>query len=120
MPFGEAWSNVAMRAVEEVCRDAQVKYVRGDTVANPDIIESIWNEIAAATHVIVDITSFNANVALELGLAHALGRNVLLVAQGEDVEKHLWPSISKLRVEPYALDPDTSRLRQSSRLFLRS
>jgi hypothetical protein len=118
MPFGKRWSDAAMRAVESVCDDAKAKYVRGDTIADPDIIESIWNEITAATHVIVDVTSFNANVAMELGLAHALGRKVLLVAQGSGVEKRLWPSISKLRVEPYAVQPDMDSLRQCTRQFL--
>ena len=116
MPFGEPWSKVAMSAVQAACKN-RAAYVRGDTVPNSDIIASIWNEIGVATHVVVDLTSFNPNVALELGLAHALGRKVLLVGQGDAVEKWLWPSIRKLRIEQYTL---TGLLKRSIRRFLAS
>jgi len=51
----------------------------------------------------VDITDFNANVALELGIAHALGRRTLIVAQRGNTLDRLFPSISKLRVHDYSL-----------------
>jgi hypothetical protein len=118
MPFCEAWSDLAMQVAEEACNEANVVYVRGDFVADPEIIGSIWKEIAVATHVLVDITTFSANVALELGLAHALGRKVLLVGQGTDVEARLWPSIRKLRVHGYVVRPDASGLRRATQRFL--
>jgi len=49
----------------------------------------------------VDITGSNANVALELGLVHALGRPYRLVAQG-DPALHLFPSIAKVQVHGYS------------------
>ncbi len=58
-----------------------VEYIRGDHVLDADIIRSIWDNLCQATHVLVDLTGLNANVALELGIAHTLGRNVLLVSQ---------------------------------------
>ncbi len=52
---------------------------------------------------LVDLTGFNANVTLELGLAHALARKALILGQ-VGTEKRLFPSIAKLRVAPYSLD----------------
>jgi hypothetical protein len=48
----------------------------------------------------VVLSGFNANVALELGMAHTLGRNTLIMAQGETVEE-LFNSVAKVRVYPY-------------------
>jgi hypothetical protein len=74
--------------------------VRGDRVSDPRIIRSIWEEICRATHVLVDLTDFNANVALELGIALTLGKKTLIVGQGDTVDR-LFPSVAKLRVHPY-------------------
>ena len=66
----------------------------------PNVIRSIWEEINRATHVLVDLTGFNANVALELGIAHTIGRPDLTVGQGNTV-KRLFPTIAKRRFYPY-------------------
>jgi hypothetical protein len=65
-----------------------------------NILRRIWSELSRSTHVIVDLTNFNPNVALELGMAHTLGRNTLMVAQGNAVS-YLFPSIAKLDVHSY-------------------
>jgi hypothetical protein len=101
MSYGDVWSDEASRAAERACA-GKVAYVRGDKAPDPDIIRSIWNDICRATHVLVDLTSFNPNVALELGMAHTLGRNVLLVSQdSRDVGRV--PSLAKQRVHAYSL-----------------
>jgi hypothetical protein len=100
MPFGPRWARDVMRIAKRACDSAGVKYIRGDQVADPRIIRSIWDEICGATHVLVDLTDFNANVAFELGIALTLGKKTLVVGQGDTVE-HLFPSVAKLRVHPY-------------------
>lgn len=100
MPFQPAWADVAADRVEKVCRTMKVQYVRGDRVKDPNVIRSIWEEINRASHVLVDLTDFNANVALELGIAHTLGRPTLMVGQGTTV-KRLFPMIAKLRFDSY-------------------
>jgi hypothetical protein len=100
MPFGQGWSNKVMSLAASVCKEHKVEYRRGDKVADPRIIRSIWDEICQASHVLVDLSGFNANVALELGMAHTLGRNTLIMAQGETVEE-LFNSVAKVRVYPY-------------------
>jgi hypothetical protein len=102
MPFGPKWAAKVTAVTREVCEAAGTKYVRGDEVAEPNVIRSIWEEIARATHVLVDLTDFNSNVTLELGIAHTLGRKVLMVGQGKTIDL-LFPSIQKLRVQPYTI-----------------
>jgi hypothetical protein len=99
--FGPTWANSTRRLVEDACAP-QIQYIRGDGVLAPDILRSIWDEICRATHVVVDLTGLNANVALELGMAHTLGRNVLLISQDPQVERY-FRAIAKHRIHPYTL-----------------
>jgi hypothetical protein len=50
--------------------------------------------------VLVDLTGFNANVAVELGVAHTLGRPSLIAEQGDTV-RALFPMPAKQRVHTY-------------------
>jgi len=108
MPFRPKWADEVAAITRQISESAGVIYVRGDEVKEPNVIRSIWEEIARATHVLVDLTGFNANVALELGIAHTLGRKVLMVGQEKTVDL-LFPSIQKLRVQSY----DKKRLEET-------
>ena len=110
MPFRAAWSDAAADRVEKACRERNVQYVRGDRVADANVIRSIWQEINRASHVLADLTGFNANVALELGIAHALGRPTFTIAQGADFKP--FAAIAKLRFRPYksAKGPELGKL----------
>jgi nucleoside 2-deoxyribosyltransferase len=109
MPFKpKQWADRITEVTREVCEAAGVKYVRGDEVDEPNIIRSIWEEIAQATHVLVDLTGFNANVALELGIAHTLGKKILVTTDG-DPKLHVFKSISRFRVKRY----DAKRLKET-------
>lgn len=100
MPFQPNWANKAAARVEAACAAKGVHYVRGDRVRDANVIRSIWKEINQATHVLIDLTGFNANVALELGIAHTLGRPTLMLGRGNTV-KRLFPMITKQRFYPY-------------------
>jgi len=100
MPFGPDWADDVAASAENSCTSHGAEYIRGDRVEEANVIKAIWDEINVASHVLVDLTGFNANVALELGLAHALGRPTIMAGQGDTVER-LFPSIAKLRFYPY-------------------
>ncbi len=102
--FGPDWASTTSRIVADACGGA-IQYIRGDKVLEPDILRSIWDEICRATHIVVDLTGLNANVALELAIAHTLGRNVLLISQDRQPEKY-FRAIAKQRIHPYALDSE--------------
>jgi hypothetical protein len=81
MPFSESWSDVVYRQmIEPSLRSAQLEYARGDTTVRVgDLTTNIWNEILRAGLVIADISVPNVNVFYELGLAHAVGKDVFLL-----------------------------------------
>ena len=81
MPFGAAFSPVyealqdAAARVELVCR-------RADEIwETPAIIQDIVNLIDKSLVVVCDCTGRNANVFYEIGIAHTLGREVVLITQ---------------------------------------
>lgn len=121
--FGPAWAGETMKIVAAACKGTQsgVEYVRGDYVLDHDITRSIWDHLCQAAYVVVDLTGLNANVALELGIAHTLGRNVLLVTQ-DSVKHSQFPSIAKLRIHGYSLtaDPGLKALRDALDRFFAS
>jgi hypothetical protein len=117
-PFGPPWARQMRELVRAACPD-DIQYVRGDQVLDPDIIRSIWDEICTATHIVVDLTGLNANVLVECGIAHALGRNVLLLSQDVKPE-HGLRALVRHRVHTYALDTpdDREALQTTLRAFL--
>ena len=100
MPFRPDWASPTRDLARTVCKKRGWDYVRGDESEEQRIIRAIWTEICSASAVVVDITDQNPNVALELGMTHAIGRPVRILAQG-DVEKHMFPSVRKLQVHRY-------------------
>ncbi len=100
MPFRPGWAADASKTARDCCKKLGVDYIRGDEVRDLDVIQSIWNEICQSSHVLVDLTGFNANVALELGISHTLGKPTLITGATKTVD-NLFPMISKVRVSPY-------------------
>jgi len=106
MHFDDALEKIHQTIVG-VCKQAGIQPIRGDVAEGQEIIKSIWEEIGKATHVAVDLTGFNPNVCLELGIADALGRRTLLIGP-EGTDKLLqdsFPGIAKRRCHTYPSDP---------------
>jgi len=84
MPFNEIWSDDVFHLIKQACSDVGLKALRADDIFAPDIvINDIWRMISRAGVVIADITAHNANVFYELGIAHTLGKRVVLLRQKE-------------------------------------
>ena len=99
-PFGPSWAAETTKQIRKACKSKNAEYIRGDEAEDSNVIQSIWSEIAKASHIVADITDFNPNVALEIGIAHTLGRPTLLIGQ-RSVLNNLFPMIAKLRIIPY-------------------
>ena len=86
MPFTAGWSDYVWRREIKVIVESIPGYslvcLRADDLYGTDVLQDIYESIAKAQIVIADITDRNANVFYELGLAHALGKEVILLAQG--------------------------------------
>ena len=107
MPFRDELE-AGYQAVVDCCAGAGVTPERGDVAEDQEIIQSIWLEICRATRVTVDLTGFNPNVCLELGIADTLGRPALLMGQ-PGTEKQLFPAIAKRRCHVYTGDATKDR-----------
>jgi len=85
MPFGgqldEAWEDVIRTTVSGV----GLKPVRADGIYGTGaIMRDVWIQIVRSRILVADLTGKNPNVFYELGLAHALGRDVVLLSQSMD------------------------------------
>ncbi|KAL4778614.1 hypothetical protein BJX76DRAFT_366111 [Aspergillus varians] len=103
MPFAEHM-NTVRDMIEKGVRLAGGDPIRGDVPDDPHILRSIWDEICRANLVVVDLTEFNLNVCLELGIAHTLGRKILLTGyKGTETNlNHTLPNVAKIRLQSYS------------------
>jgi hypothetical protein len=85
MPFSAHLQSTFEDAIHPVVEEAGLRCVRADDFFAPrPIMDDIWGSLETARLVIADLTERNANVFYEAGLAHALGRDVILLAQAID------------------------------------
>jgi hypothetical protein len=88
MPFTEKWSDYIwkeqIKKVIEVIDFRPLICRRADDLFGHDVMHDIYESIIMARIIIADITSRNANVFYELGLAHAFGKDVILLSQSEE------------------------------------
>lgn len=86
MPFDPAFTEV-YRTIQAVGAAVGMRVNRADDIWVEDaIIQDIVNLIDTSRIIVVDCSRKNANVFYEAGIAHALGRSVILISQSmEDV-----------------------------------
>ncbi len=82
MPFEEnltkIYNNIIKKCVENkgfICNRAD------DIMSNHAIIYDIWKSICEARFIIADLTNKNPNVMYELGISHAVGKEIIILAQ---------------------------------------
>ena len=82
MPFSENWSDGVYHLIKQAALRAGFSVARADDFFEPNIIiDDIWKNINSASIIIADITVHNANVFYELGIAHTIGKEVILTRQ---------------------------------------
>jgi len=72
---------------EPIESKTNLQCIRADDIYKPtEIMRDIWEQLNRAKLVIADLTNKNPNVFYELGMAHVLGKHVILIAQStEDI-----------------------------------
>lgn len=121
MPFSQALvsTQALYRELDSALEQAGAQVVRGDEALGQDIVASIWEETARATHVLVDLTGYNLNVCLELGMADAMGRDTLLFGATGCADQR-FAAIDKRRIHGYGDDPASrAALRDQVLAFVR-
>jgi hypothetical protein len=86
MPFNEEWSGDVFNILKTTCNQMKLEVKRADDIFDPNIIVfDIWRMINKAGIIIADLTTHNSNVLYELGIAHAIGKKVILIRQDESI-----------------------------------
>jgi hypothetical protein len=85
MPFVESLQPVYDDHIRPVVKKSGLRCERADEIRGTTAITwDIWERINRSRLLIADLTGQNANVFYELGLAHALGKDVVLLTQSMD------------------------------------
>jgi hypothetical protein len=85
MPFIDKLNQVYEDHILKVCKKIGYECKRADDIFLPNIIiNDIWSLINNSDVIICDCTGRNPNVFYELGLAHAIGRNVICLTQNDE------------------------------------
>jgi hypothetical protein len=85
MPFEPAMMPVYEDHIKSVCKSMGISCKRADDFFGAsEIIQDIWSAISLCRCVIADCTGRNPNVFYEIGIAHTLGKPVILITQREE------------------------------------
>lgn len=85
MPFAPKFREVYSEVYKPVCAANNLDCWRVDEVSRPgSITRDIVEGIIDAEVVVADLTSQNANVFYELGIAHSVGNKTIMTAQSLD------------------------------------
>jgi len=82
MPFSDRLQPIYEDSIRPTIEAAGLRCERADDVRGTTLITwDIWERINRARFLVADLTDLNANVFYELGLAHALSKDVVLITQ---------------------------------------
>ncbi len=81
-PFRDPFDEVYRDHVVPTLGSEGITVERADEIFSTDVlIEDIWAGIVGATFVVADLTTKNANVLYEVGMAHTVGKPVIIITQ---------------------------------------
>jgi primosomal replication protein N len=82
MPFAETFQPIYEDTIKPSIQRQGLRCLRADEIRGTNLItRDIWEMINRARIIIADLTDQNPNVFYEVGLAHAIGKDVLLLTQ---------------------------------------
>lgn len=85
MPFAEELKPVYEDHIKDTIKKFNLSIARADDFFSHNaIMDEIWSAIYYSKVIIADCTGKNPNVFYEIGLAHAIGRPVILITQNPD------------------------------------
>lgn len=91
IPYAKAFTPVK----NAICRAATTTGfdcdVTGDRYLAGNVMDQVWQGIRRAEFVVADISGFNANVMIEVGMAVSLGKPVLIISQSKEMPFDVQP-----------------------------
>lgn len=111
MPFREPFDSLYSKHIATAVEGLNLTVHRADEAKGAGaIMNEVWSRIRGAKLVVAVVTGANPNVFYEIGLAHALGRPVVLLQQAGDRAPF---DLAHLRILPY----DAAQVSKSPNLF---
>jgi guanylate kinase len=107
MPFADRLRPVYEDHIVPTCRKLGITVTRADQIfsTNP-VMDDVREAVTSARYVIADLTLLNPNVFYEVGICHALGKDVILITQDE----HIPFDLGHIRHIRYEYTPPGMRL----------
>jgi hypothetical protein len=85
MPFSPELKPIYTDHIGKVTKGLDLSAARADDFFNThDIIQDVWQGIATSKLIVADCTGKNPNVFYEIGIAHSVGKPVILISQTLD------------------------------------
>jgi len=82
MPFREPFYRIYSEHIKPTMEGLGFRVLKSDDLfTTNEIIEDIWEYINKAKIIIADVTGRNSNVFYELGIAHTVGKKVIILTQ---------------------------------------
>lgn len=119
MPFNAEMEKVYTNHIKKMGEKLGVTIRRADEIFSPrPFMEKVWDGICAAQLILADCTEKNPNVFYEIGMAHTVGKKVVLITRSdEDIPS----DIKHFDYIPYIYDPEgVETLIEKLREFLKS
>jgi hypothetical protein len=118
MPFKAKLEKVYTDHIKKLGDELGIVIQRADEQFSPrPFMEKVWDGIWAARLVIADCTEKNPNVFYEIGIAHTVGKKVILITRSE---KDIPSDLKHFDYIEYVYDPEgTEKLIDKLRTFLK-
>ena len=119
MPFNAKMEKVYTNHIKKMGEELGVTIRRADEIFSPrPFMEKVWDGICAAQLILADCTEKNPNVFYEIGMAHTVGKKVVLITRSD---KDIPSDIKHFDYIHYVYDPEgVEKLIQKLRTFFSS
>ena len=100
MPFNDGLDTIYNEIIKPTIQQPSFGLVckrADDITSNRSIMQDIWKSICEARVIIADLTNFNPNVMYELGIAHTIGKETILIYQSPDQDTKFPFDLSHIR-----------------------
>ena len=115
MPFKTKLETIYSKHMKKMAQELGLRMLRADEIFSPKpFMEKVWDGICAAQLILADCTEKNPNVFYEIGMAHTVGKKVVLITRSD---KDIPSDIKHFDYIHYNYDPEgvetlIERLRQ--------
>ena len=85
MPFHSLFQTEYEKVIKRAAASVGLRCDRGDEIyAHQSIVQDVWKSIRQARVIVAELSGLNPNVMYEVGLAHAVGKPIVLLTREQD------------------------------------